>query len=48
MNRDKTTKLSSIVKSYDPPYSTSTNVYDYIASKLAGWVDEAISIREKY
>jgi hypothetical protein len=48
MNRDKTTKLSSVVKAYDPPYSTSTNVYDYVTSKLAGWVDEAISIREKY
>lgn len=37
--------LSSIVKAYDPPYSTSTSVYDYIKKNLAGWVDEAIDIR---
>ena len=40
------TKLSTIVKAYDPPYSTSTNVYDHIKGKLAGWVDEAITIRQ--
>ena len=40
--------LSSIVKTYDPPYSISTNVYNHIKSNLASWVDEAISIREKY
>lgn len=38
-------KLSSIVKLYDPPYTTSTDVYDYIKQNLAGWVDEAIEIR---
>lgn len=37
--------LSSVVKAYDSPYSTSTNVYDHIKSNLAGWVDEAIKIR---
>ncbi len=37
--------LSSIVKTYDPPYSTSTNVYNYIKKNLAGWVEEAIDIR---
>lgn len=37
--------LSSIVKAYDPPYATSTDVYAYIKENLAGWVDEAISIR---
>lgn len=41
-------ELSSIVKAYDPPYTTSTKVYDYIASNLADWVEEAISIRENY
>lgn len=40
-------KLSSIVKAYDPPYSTSTNVYDHIKNNLADWVEEAIEIRGK-
>jgi hypothetical protein len=40
--------LSSIVKAYDPPYSTSTNVYDHIKENLAAWVEEAISIRANY
>lgn len=42
------TSLSSIVKAHDPPYSTSTNVYDHIKSNLAAWVEEAITIRGKY
>jgi hypothetical protein len=37
--------LSSIVKAYDPPYSYSKNVYDYIKSNLDAWVEEATSIR---
>lgn len=37
--------LSSIVKAYDPPYSNSTSVYNYIKNNLAGWVEEAIDIR---
>lgn len=41
-------KLSSIVKAYDPPYSTSTDVYAYIKRNLAAWVEEAVSIRENY
>lgn len=41
-------KLSSIVKAYDPPYSTSKYVYDHIKENLASWVEEAISIRDKY
>lgn len=41
-------KLSSIVKVYDPPYSDSTDVYDYIKINLESWVEEAISIRENY
>lgn len=39
------TKLSSIVKAYDPPYTSSASVYDYIKSNLADWVEEAITIR---
>jgi hypothetical protein len=40
--------MSSIVKAYDPPYSTSTYVYDNIKSNLADWVEEAIEIRAKH
>lgn len=42
---DSGKKLSSVVKTYDPPYSTSTSVYDYIKTNLADWVEEAIDIR---
>ncbi|MEW6774604.1 MAG: TIR domain-containing protein [Bacteroidota bacterium] len=41
-------KLSSIVQSYDPPYSDSKNVYDYIAKNIETWVEEAINIRNNY
>lgn len=47
MKRDNK-KLSSIVKVYNPPYSDSADVYDYIKSNLEIWVEEAISIRENY
>lgn len=32
-------------KVYDPPYSTSTNVYDHIKSNIADWVKTAIDAR---
>lgn len=38
-------KLSQIVECYDPPCSLSKNVYDYIQSNIADWVEEAIKIR---
>lgn len=41
-------KLSGIVKAYDPPYKTSTNVYNYISENLEDWVEEAIKIRDEY
>ena len=41
-------KLSSIAKAYDPPYSTSTNVFSHISDHLADWVEEAITIRSEY
>lgn len=47
MKRDNQ-KLSSIVKAYDSPYSTSTYVYNHIKENLASWVEEAISIRDDY
>lgn len=39
--------MSKIVKVYNPPYNVSTNVYDYIKNNIAGWVEEAIKIREE-
>jgi len=47
MKRDNK-KLSSIVKAYDPPYSTSTSIYSHIKDNLEDWVEEAISIRDNY
>lgn len=37
--------LASIVKTYDPPYTTSTDVYSYIKDNLADWIETAIGIR---
>lgn len=42
------TKLSSIVKAYDRPYSDSKAVYAYIKNNLENWIEEAIAIRGKY
>lgn len=41
-------KLSETVKTYNPPYSVSTNVYDHIKSSIDGWVEKAIEIRNNY
>jgi|SRR5579864_4586695 len=35
-------KLSSIVDAYDPPYSASKQIYDYIKDNLAESIDEVI------
>lgn len=40
------TSLSSVVKAHDPPFSTSTFVYDHIKDNLSDWVEEAIQIRK--
>ena len=40
--------LSAIVKAYDPPYTTSTSVYNHIKENLEAWVDEAITIRNNH
>lgn len=37
--------LSTLAKTYDPPFVTSTFVYDHIKANLADWVEEAITIR---
>lgn len=42
------TRLSSIVKAYDPPFTDSKAVYNYIAENVEKWVDDAIAIRAKY
>lgn len=38
-------KLSTVAKTYDPPYTTSTNVYSHIKENLSAWIEEAIKIR---
>ena len=40
--------LSSLVNAHDPPYTTSTYVYDHIKEHLADWVEKAIAIREEH
>lgn len=40
--------LASVCKCYDTPYISSTYVYDHISSNLENWIEEAISIRNKY
>ncbi|TMC04973.1 MAG: hypothetical protein E6J41_23520 [Chloroflexi bacterium] len=47
LNNGKT-KLSSVVETYDPPYTASTSVYAYIAVNLAAWVEAAIAIRDNH
>jgi hypothetical protein len=39
-------RLSTIAKSYDPPYTTSKDVYNYIANNIDSWIEEAIRIRK--
>jgi hypothetical protein len=40
--------LASIVKCYNPPYTTSSYVYNHIADNVAGWIEKAIEIRKQY
>ena len=42
------TGLSSIVKLYDPPYQTSTYVYNHIKDNISDWVEEDIKIRNQH
>ncbi|MAD04026.1 MAG: hypothetical protein CMK65_10455 [Pseudoalteromonas sp.] len=39
-------RLSTIAKSYDPPYTTSKGVYNHIAKNIDSWIEEAIQIRK--
>lgn len=41
-------QLSSVVRAYDPPYTDSRLVYNYIHNNLASWIEEAIAIRARY
>lgn len=41
-------KLSSIVKTYSPPYSASRDAYAYISENIADWIEEAITIKNEY
>ena len=45
---DNDEKLSSIVKTYNPPYSDSKEAYGYISENLEDWIEEAIEIRDTY
>jgi len=38
-------KLSSVVRAYDPPCTTSKDVYTHIKQHIEQWVEEAIKIR---
>jgi Thoeris protein ThsB, TIR-like domain len=40
-------KLSTVAKVYDPPFTSSKDVYAHIKSNLSSWVEEAIKIRQK-
>ena len=48
MDRDNSLSMSSVVRSYDPPFSDSANALAHIKKNLARWVEEAISIRLAY
>ena len=41
-------RLSTVAKAYDPPYSTSTSVYNYIENNIASWADDAFEIRKDF
>ena len=40
--------LAKVCKAYDPPYVSSTNVYNYIKDNIDYWCEEAIAIRNQY
>ena len=41
-------QFDKVVKTYDPPYSSSTSVYSYISQNLLKWVESAIEIRRNH
>lgn len=42
------TSLDKIVKCYNPPFTTSTYVYDHIRQNIENWIETAIAIRKQY
>lgn len=40
--------MDEIVKTYNPPHSTSANVCSHIKKNLDDWIEKAIEIRENY
>jgi hypothetical protein len=40
--------MSSIVKTYNPPGMSSTDVYNYIKLNMADWIEAAIATRAEY
>jgi hypothetical protein len=45
---EKKTPMTSVVRAYNPPYTDSKDVYNYISEHLADWIDEAVEIRDNY
>lgn len=45
---DNDINLGCVCKAYDSTYSWSQNVYNYIKENIADWIEEAITIRNKY
>lgn len=39
--------ISTYAKDYDPPFSTSTDVYSHISANIDDWVEKAIEARNK-
>jgi hypothetical protein len=39
--------MTKYAKAYNPPYSTSTYVYDHIKDNIESWIEEAIKLRKK-
>jgi len=37
--------MTKYAKAYDPPYSTSTYVYDHISENIESWIERAIELR---
>lgn len=45
---NKNSKLSSVVDSFDPPYTQSQDVHKWIKDNLSSKIEDAIKIRNKY
>lgn len=41
-------RLSTVVRTYDPPFADSKDAYNFIRSNLADWIETAIAIRNQY